>query len=331
MPARHHNRRTVLAGLGALAASPLAKPALAQGYPNRPIKVIVPFAAGGPTDVVARILGEHMSRTLGQQLVIENVAGAGGTTGMTRVTTSDADGYTVGVGHLGTQAAAPALYPQLKYDPVASFDQIGICNFTPQCIVSRKDLPATTLKDFVEYAKREGDKLTYAHAGIGSISHVSGVVFNGLFGLKPQMVAYRGTGPAMNDIVAGKIDYVVDQSLNVIPQIKGGTVKAFAVAAPERLSSIADIPTTKEAGIDFIFQAWNAMVAPKGIPADARARLVDALAKAHQDPAIRARFTELGSTAPRGDTSGPDGLLRFVTAEVARITPILKAAGITAQ
>ena len=300
-------------------------------YPNKPVTVIVPFAAGGPTDVVARLLGEHMSRTLGQQLVVENVGGAGGTTGMTRVATAAPDGYTIGVGNMGTQSAAPALYANLKYDPAKSFEQVGICNFTPQTIVAKKDTAAKDLKEFLAYLKANSGKLSYGHAGVGSISHVSGTVFNSQFGFGPALVAYRGTAPALNDLVGGQIDYMVDQSLNVIPQIKGGTIKAYAVAAPQRLSSLPDVPTTKEAGVDFIFSAWNAMVAPKGTPKAIVDKLADALAKALDDPKVKERYTELGSTGPEGADRGPASLQKLVESEMARITPVLKAAMAAAE
>jgi tripartite-type tricarboxylate transporter receptor subunit TctC len=302
-----------------------------DAYPSKPIAVIVPFAAGGPTDVVARILGEHMSRTLGQQLVVENVGGAGGTTGMSRVAAAAPDGYTLGVGNMGTQSAAPALYPNLKYDPATSFAQIGIANYTPQAIVSKKDHPAKDLKEFLAYLKENSAKLSYGHAGVGSISHVSGTLFNAQFGLKPALVAYRGTAPALNDLVGGQIDYMVDQSLNVIPQIKGGTIRVYAIAAPERLESLPDVPTTKELGVDFIFSAWNAMVAPKGTPKAIVDKLVDALNKALDDPNTVKRYVELGSTAPAPADRGPAGLQKLVESEMARITPVLKAAGATAN
>ena len=236
--------------------------------------MIVPFAAGGPTDVVTRLVGEHMSRTLGQQLVVENVGGAGGSTGMTRAAQATPDGYTIAVGNMGTQSAAPALYPNLKYDPATSFEQVGIVNFTPQAIVAKKDTAAGDLKAFIDYLQANHQKLSYGHAGVGSISHVSGTLFNAKFGLKPGLVAYRGTNPALNDLVGGQIDYMVDQSLNVIPQIKAGTIKVYAIAAPERLESLPNVPTTKELGVDFIFSAWNAMVAPKGTPKEIVAKLV---------------------------------------------------------
>ena len=295
-------------------------------YPTRSIALVVPFAAGGPTDVVARIVGDHMSRTLGQQLVVENIGGAGGTTGMARVAAAEPDGYTLGVGNMGTQSAAPALYPNLKYDPATSFAQVGIANFTPQAIVSKKDNPAKDLKEFIAYLKANQDKLSYGHAGVGSISHVSGTLFNSQFGLKPALVAYRGTAPALNDLVGGQIDYMVDQSLNVIPQIKAGTIKVYAIAAAQRLESLPDVPTSKEAGVDFIFSAWNAMVAPKGTPKDVIAKLSDALNKALDDPATVMRYVELGSTAPEAADRGPEGLQKLVESEMARITPVLKEA-----
>jgi tripartite-type tricarboxylate transporter receptor subunit TctC len=318
-------RRALGALLALASVTSFSAVAAAQGYPTKPITVIVPFAAGGPTDVVARLIGEHMSRTLGQQIVVENVGGAGGTTGMARVAAAAPDGYTLGVGNAGTQSAAPALYPDLKYDPAKSFDQIGIANFTPQMIVAKKDTAATDLKSFLDYLKKNNEKLSYGHAGVGSISYVSGVLFNSKFGFKPALVAYRGTAPALNDLVAGNIDYMVDQSLNVIPQIQSGTIKAFAVAADKRLESLPNVPTTKELGVDFKFRAWNAMVGPKGLPADVKKKLVDALNKALDDETIKKRYVELGSTAPMGAERGPAGLQKLVESEMALVTPALKA------
>jgi tripartite-type tricarboxylate transporter receptor subunit TctC len=314
----------------AIALAVLSTPAFAQ-YPNKPVTIIVPFAAGGPTDVVARLVGDHMSRTLGQTFVVETVGGAGGTIGMTRASLAKPDGYTIAVGNMGTQSAAPALYPALKYDPAKSFAQVGIVNFTPQAIVAKKATSAANLKDFIAYLKANHEKLSYGHAGVGSISHVSGLVFNAKFGLKPNLIPYRGTGPALQDLVAGQIDYMVDQSLNVIPQIRAGTIKVYAVAATERLSSLPDVPTTKEAGDDFVFSAWNAMVAPKDTPKEIVDTLAAALSKALDDPAVKGRYAELGSSAPQGAERGPAGLQKLVESEVARITPVIKAAGVTAQ
>jgi len=305
-------------------------PAAAQ-YPSKPITIIVPFAAGGPTDVVARLVGDHMSRTLGQTIIVENVGGAGGTIGMTRAAQANPDGYTIAIGNTGTQAAAPALYPNLKYDPAKSFAQIGIANFTPQAIVAKKSTRASSLKEFIEYLKANSEKLTYGHAGVGSIAHVSGLLFNTQFGLKPTLVPYRGTGPALQALVAGQLDYMIDQSLNVIPQVKAGTIKAYAIAAPERLSALPDVPTTGEAGVDFVFRAWNAMVAPKGTPKETVSRLAGALSKALDDPNVQNRYVELGSSAPTLDERGPAALQKLVESEVARITPVIKAAGVTAD
>jgi tripartite-type tricarboxylate transporter receptor subunit TctC len=299
--------------------------AAAQQYPSKPITVIVPFAAGGPTDVFTRLVGAHMSRTLGQQLIVENVAGAGGTVGMARVANATPDGYTIGVGNMGTQSAAPALYPNLSYDPAKSFTQIGVVNYTPQTIVARKSMEAPTLGAFLAHLKANSERSNYGHAGVGSISYVSGAVFNSQFGFKPALISYRGTGPALNDLVAGQIDYMIDQSSNVIPQIQAGTVKAYAVAHPVRLAALPDVPTTKELGIDFIFSAWNAMVGPAGMPKDVTDRLVAALNAAFDDPTIKQRYNALGSTSPEGADRGSAGLQRLVESEVARITPVLKA------
>jgi tripartite-type tricarboxylate transporter receptor subunit TctC len=316
--------------MGVLVLAALSSPAVAQ-YPSKPITVIVPFAAGGPTDVVTRLVCEHMSRTLGQPIIVENVGGAGGTLGMTRAAQAQPSGYTIAVGNMGTQSAAPALYPNLKYDPAKSFAQVGIVNFTPQAIVAKKDTPAGSLKEFIHFLKANHSKLSYGHAGVGSISHVAGLVFNAKFGLEPTLVPYRGTGPAIQDLVGGQLDYMIDQSLNVIPQIKAGTIKVYAIASPERLASLPDVPTTVEGGSDFIFSAWNAMVAPKGTPTDIVTKLADALGKALDDPVVQARYVELGSSVPKGADRGPAGLQKLVESEIAYITPIIKAAGVTAN
>ncbi len=325
------SRRAVLRSIpGAMGLALFARPAIAQAFPERPITVVVPFAAGGPTDVVTRIVSEHMSRTLGQQLIVENVGGAGGTTGMLRVAGAQPDGYTIGVGNMGTQSAAPSLYPNLKYDPAKSFDQIGVVNNTPMVIIARKETAAKDLAEFVAYLKANIAKIAYGHAGVGSISHVVGTVFNAQQNIKPALVAYRGTGPALNDLVAGKIDFMIDQALNNIPQIQAGTIRAYAVTAPARLDVIKDVPTTKEAGMpDFTANAWNAMVGPKGMPGPVREKLIAALNKALDDPAIQQRYADLGSTAPLGADQGPAALQKLVETDMARLSPVLKAAAAT--
>ena len=306
--------------------------ASAQGYPARPITMVVPFAAGGPTDIIARIVGDHMSRTLGQQVVIENVAGAGGTTGITRAAQSAPDGYTIMMGHMGTHGAAPALYPNLKYDPAKSFDPIGLAAGTPIVIVARKDFPASDLKGFIEYVKKNGEKANQAHAGVGSVSHSTGILLDSVLGIKPTLVAYRGTGPALNDLMSGQVDFMTDQIVNVAPQIEGGNIKAFAIATPERSPALPKLPTTKEGGLtDYEVSAWNAVFAPKGLPADVRTKLVDALGKALADENTRKRLLDLGGVIPDASGQGPAALQKLVESEVARWTPVLKAAGATAN
>jgi tripartite-type tricarboxylate transporter receptor subunit TctC len=226
----------------------LASVALAA-YPERPITMIVPFAAGGPTDVTARIVGEHMSRTLGQQIVIENVAGAGGTTGISRAAASTADGYTIMMGHMGTHGAAPAVYPNLKYNPTKDFEPIGLAAGTPILIVAKKDFPANNLKEFIAYLKANAKKLNEAHAGVGSVSFTTCLLLNSILKVKPTTIPYQGTGPAMNALVGGQVDYMCDQIVNAVPQIKGGTIKTYAIATPERNPALPDVPTTKEAGV----------------------------------------------------------------------------------
>jgi tripartite-type tricarboxylate transporter receptor subunit TctC len=320
-----------LAGALALGAATLGG-ASAQTYPQRPITMIVPFAAGGPTDVIARIVGDHMSRTLGQQVVVENVAGAGGTTGIARASQGAPDGYTIMMGHMGTHGAAPALYPNLKYDPAKSFDPIGLAAGTPIVIVARKDFPPADLKAFIEYVKANAAKANQAHAGVGSVSHTTGVLFDSVLGVKPTLVAYRGTGPALNDLMSGQVDFMTDQIVNVAPQVSGGNIKAYAIATPERSPALPNVPTTKEAGLsNYEVSAWNAVFGPKGLPQDVRTKLVDALEKALTDEGTRKRLLDLGGVIPDKAGRGPDALQKLVESEVARWTPVLKEAGAVGQ
>jgi tripartite-type tricarboxylate transporter receptor subunit TctC len=311
----------------------LAAGANAQGnYPARPITMIVPFAAGGPTDVIARIVGDHMSRTLGQQLVVENVAGAGGTTGITRAAQSQPDGYTIMMGHMGTHGAAPALYPNIKYDPTKDFAPIGLAAGTPIVIVARKDFPANDLKGFLDYMKTNGEKVNMAHAGAGSVSHVTGILLGSVINAKPTLVAYRGTGPALNDLMGNTVDYMTDQIVNVAPQIQGGNIKAFAIATPERSPALPNVPTTKEAGLpNYEVSAWNAIFAPKGTPSNVVTALTGALDKALDDENTKKRLLDLGGVIPSKTDRTPAALQKLVESEVARWTPVLKAAGATGQ
>jgi len=307
-------------------AAVLAAPAMAQTYPTKPVTMIVPFAAGGPTDIVARFVSEHMSRTLGQQVVIENVAGAGGTTGITRAAGATPDGYTIMMGHMGTHGAAPALYPGLKYDPTALIP-VGIAASTPILVVGSMKSPPKTMQEFVSYAKANPDKLNQAHAGIGSVSHSTCVMLNGQLGIKPTAVPYTGTGPALNDLISGQVDFMCDQIVNLAEQIRGGAIRAYAIASPERSPALPDVPTTKEAGLpDYQVIAWNAIFAPVGTAPEITAKLNDALRKALADEGTRTRLLNLGAVLPSGAEQTQAFLGDFVKSEVARWNKALAAA-----
>lgn len=299
----------------------------AQTYPTRPVTIIVPFAAGGPTDIIARITGEYYSKTLGHQFVVENVAGAGGTTGITRGAQSKPDGYTIMMGHMGTHGAAPALYANLKYDPAKDFTPIGLVAGTPILIVAKKDFPAANLKEFIAKVKDPAAKVKQAHAGVGSVSFTTCTLFTSQLGAKSIVAAYRGTGPALNDLVGGQVDYMCDQIVNLVEQVKGGNIKAYAIATAERSPALPNVPTTKEAGMpDYQVSAWNALFAPKGLPQDIAAKLSATLVAALDDEATRKRLLELGSVIPDRAGRSPQALQKLVESEVARWTPILKAA-----
>lgn len=323
-----HRFAGALAGLLALAA--LSVPAQAQSYPARPITVIVPFAAGGPTDIISRIVADHMSKTLGQQLVIENVVGAGGTTGATRAMRANPDGYTIIMGHMGTHSAAVALYPKLAYHPLKNFETIGLAAGTPVLIVAKKDFPAKELKEFAAYVKANADKVNAAHAGVGSVSFTSCLLLNSVLGVKPTAIPFQGTGPALNALLGGQVDYMCDQIVNLVPQIQSGNIKAYAIGTPERNPALKDVPTTKEAGMpEFQVSAWNALFAPKGTPKEALDKLSDALSKSLDDPGVRKRLADLGSDIPGPDRRGQAALTKLVESEIARWTPVIKASGIT--
>jgi tripartite-type tricarboxylate transporter receptor subunit TctC len=311
-----------LAGFGAITAH-----AQAQAYPTRSITMIVPFAAGGPTDVISRIVTGHMAQTVGQSIIVENVVGAGGTTATSRAARAANDGYTLITGHMGTHAAAVPLYPNLAYHPVKDFEPVSLLAGTPILILARKDFPPKDLKEFVAYVKANVDKVNAAHAGVGSVSHVSCQLLNSLLDIKPTGVPFNGTGPAMNALVGGQVDYMCDQIVNAVPQINGGTIKAYAVATAERNPSLPDVPTTAEAGLPaFQAQAWNAIFAPKGTPAPVIARLNAAAVKALDDEGVRKRLLDLGSVIPAATDRTPQALATLVKSEIAKWTPVLKPA-----
>jgi len=294
-------------------------------YPERPITLIVPFAAGGPTDVVARIVGDNMSRTLGQQIVVENVTGAGGTTGTTRAAQATPDGYTIMMGHMGTHGAAPAVYPNLKYDPVKDFLPIGLAAGTPILIVARKNFPPKDLKEFVSYAKANSEKLNEAEAGVGSVSFTTCSLLNSILGIKPTRVPYQGTGPALNDLVGGQVDYMCDQIVNLTPQIQAGSIKAYGIATEKRSPALPDVPTTKEGGLpEFQVSAWNALFAPKGTPGEVVTKLNGALGKALDDESTRKRLLDLGADLPDKAGRSPEALQKLVASEIERWGKVLK-------
>ncbi|MGJ5206942.1 tripartite tricarboxylate transporter substrate-binding protein [Bradyrhizobium sp. HKCCYLR20261] len=312
----------VVAGLGVSTT-----PAKAQNYPARSITMIVPFAAGGPTDVIARIVTAHMAQTLGQSIIIENVVGAGGTTATTRAARAANDGYTLITGHMGTHAAAVPLYPKLAYHPEKDFEPVALLAGTPILILARKDFAPKDTKEFVDYIKANSEKVNAAHAGVGSVSHVSCELLNSILDVKPVGVPFNGTGPAMNALVAGQVDYMCDQIVNAVPQINAGTIKAYAIATPERNPALPNVPTTTEAGLPkFQAQAWNAIFAPKGTPPAIVAKLNAAAAKALEDEGVRKRLLELGSVIPAPADRTPEALGALVKGEVVKWSAVLKPA-----
>jgi tripartite-type tricarboxylate transporter receptor subunit TctC len=299
----------------------------AQDYPTRTITMIVPFAAGGPTDVVARIVTGHMAQTLGQSIIIENVVGAGGTTATTRAARAANDGYTLITGHMGTHAAAVPLYPKLAYHPEKDFEPVAMLAGTPILILAKKDFPAKDLKEFIAYVKANTDKMNMAHAGVGSVSYSSCELLSSVLDIKPVGVPFNGTGPAMNALVGGQVDYMCDQIVNAVPQINGGTIKAYAVATPERNPSLPNLPTTAEGGLpNYQASAWNAIFAPKGTPAPVLAKLNAAVSKALDDDNVRKRLLELGSDIPKGEARTQAALAALVKSEIEKWSAVLKPA-----
>jgi tripartite-type tricarboxylate transporter receptor subunit TctC len=299
----------------------------AQGFPNRPVVMIVPYPAGGPSDVVARIMADGMSRHLGQQVVIENVGGAGGTLGTGRAAAAEPDGYTILAASMGSHVSAPAFYPNLKYDSTKDFAPIGLTANAPAAVVAKADFPAKNLKEFIEYVKQNGTSVKQAHGGVGSSSHMACLLFTSQLGLKPQLVPYRGTGPAINDLIGGHVDFFCEQVVSVAPAARGGKIKAFAVSDAARSAALPDVPSAKEAGDpQYMFNIWSAIFAPKGTPKEAADKLVSALDQTLDDPAVQKRLAELGGTVPAKADRGPAHLGQLLKADIDRWDPILKEA-----
>jgi tripartite-type tricarboxylate transporter receptor subunit TctC len=308
------------------------QPAAAQAYPSRPITIIVPFAAGGTTDVIARIVGEHMSRVLGQQFIVENVGGAGGTTGSTRAMRASPDGYTLVLGNMGTHAASVALYPNLAYKPDVDFAPIGMVAGLPVVLTARKDFPPQDLKEFATYAKVNVDKMNMAHAGVGSITHVTCLLLNVLVDVKPTMVPFNGAAPAVSALVGGQVDYMCNAIPDVVQQVQSGTLKAYAIGTARRNPALPNVPTSAQAGLPgFQALAWNGLFAPEATPRPILDRLTAALDTALDDENTRRRVLELGTEIPDKAYRGQQPLAALVKGEIARWTPVIKAAVVKTQ
>jgi tripartite-type tricarboxylate transporter receptor subunit TctC len=318
-------RKLILAVLAVLA---FGNAAVAQGFPSRAVTIIVPFSAGGPSDAMARILAERMKVTLGEQVLVENVTGAGGSVGVGRAVRSAPDGYTVSFGHLGTHVANGAVY-KLGYDLVTDLEPVALLPSNPMIIVSKKTVPATSLKEFIAWLKAQPTPPTAGTAGAGSGSHIAGLYFENIAGIKLQYVPYRGTGPAMNDLVAGQIDLIVDQTSNSIGQVRAGNIRAYAITDSKRVQSASDIPTVDEAGLPgFHMTLWSGLWVPKGTPKDIVAKLNAATIDALNDPAVRKQLENLGLQMPPKDKLAPEALGAWQKVEIAKWWPIIKAANV---
>ncbi len=323
------SRRCALAALLATLAPVAVAPAFGQAFPSRPITMVVPFAPGGPTDIVARIVAERMSQTLGQQVVVENVAGAAGTTGANRVARADPDGHTILMGPMSTMSFSPALYPNLAFNVLTDFEPVGIAASAPIMLVANKSLPGKTLGEFAAHLKANAATINNGNAGVGSTSHLACTLLNRRIGANPTSVPYRGTGPAIQDLVAGNVGYICDQVTSLMGQVQAGAVQPIAVLAPTRSPVLPNVPTAREAGMEGVdMLVWNAIFAPKGTPAPVIAALNAALRRAIDDPAATARFLQLGAEAPAEADRTPDALRRVHAADVAKWGEVIRAAEI---
>jgi len=319
--------RKLLAAFAAATMLALTSGAGAQTYPDRTITMVVPFAAGGPTDTVTRLVAEAMSKDLGQQIVVENVGGAGGTLGAARVAKAEADGYTLLLHHIG-MATSATLYRKLPFDTLQAFEYVGLVTDVPMTIVARKDFEPGDIKSLLDYVKANKDKVTLANAGIGAASHLCGMMFMSAIQSPLVTVPYKGTGPAMTDLLGGQVDIMCDQTTNTTKQIKAGTIKAYAVTSPKRLDVLPDLPTAEEAGLaGFQVGIWHGVYAPKGTPAEVTERLSKSLQLALKDPNVAARFAELGTAPSTEAEATPAALKTKLESEIARWKPVIEAAG----
>jgi tripartite-type tricarboxylate transporter receptor subunit TctC len=319
-------RSTILRGISVVLALAAAASASAQ-YPTKPVTMIVPFAAGGPTDTVARSIAASMQNTLKQTVLVENVGGAGGTIGVGRAAKASPDGYTILMHHIG-MATAPALYRKLTFDPLKDFEYVGEVTDVPMTMIARGNFPAANFKEFLAYVKANKGKLSYANAGLGSASHLCGLLFMSTIEADLTTVPYKGTAPAMNDLLGGQVDLLCDQTTNTTSQIKSGKVKAYAVTTPKRVASLPDLPTMQEEGLKgFDVAVWHAIYAPKGTPKPVVDKLVEALQTALKDDGVKKRFADLGTEPVPPEKATPAYLQKHLAAEIAKWKPIIEKAG----
>jgi tripartite-type tricarboxylate transporter receptor subunit TctC len=322
------NRLKILAGATLAIAVTTAS---AQQFPSKPVSIVVPFAAGGPTDTVARTIAAAMEKPLGGSIVVENKAGAGGTIGANDVARAAPDGHRLLVWHIG-MATAPALYRKLPFDPLKDYQFIGLINDVPMTLLVRPNLPVSNMQELVAYAKANKDKVTLANAGLGAASHLCGLLFQKAIGQELTTVPYKGTAPAITDLMGGQVDILCDQTTNTTAQILGGKVKGIALTAPKRLETLKDLPTASEAGLkDFDLSIWHGMYAPKGTPQPVVDKLVAALQAALKDPAVNKRFADLGAVTVSLDKQTPAGLEKHLKSEIDKWGPVIKAAGVYAD
>lgn len=323
----HRFLRLFLSSLAILGAAQAA----AEDYPSKVITIIVPFAAGGPSDTIARLTAQSMGTTLKTQMIVENVGGAGGTLGAARLTQAKPDGYTVFVHHIG-HATAPALYRKLSYDAIKDFEPVGLINDGAMALVARKDFPAKNLKEFLDYVKANKDKVNMANAGVGSASHLCGMLFQSALDADLTTIPYKGTGPAMNDLLGGQVDFMCDQTTNNASQIKAEKIKAYGVTTVKPVAALPGIPTMNEAGMpNFTVSVWHAMYAPKGTPPAVIDKLSKALQEALKDPTLKQRFADLGSEPVAQNLATPEALRTHLKAEIDKWGPIIKKAGVFAD
>ena len=305
--------------------------ASAQEFPSRSITMIIPFAAGGPTDTVARLVAEPMTRVLGEQVIVENVGGAGGTIGAGRVAKADPDGHTILLHHIG-QATSASLYRKLAYDPATAFESVGLVTDVPMTLVARADFEPGSIGELLEYIKTNKDQVTYAHAGVGSASHLCGMLLMDALDTPMTTVPYKGTGPAMTDLLGGQVDMMCDQTTNTTSQIKSGKIKAYAVTTLKRVPSLPDLPTLAESGVPgFEVAIWHAIYAPKGTPKAAIDKLAGALQEALKDEKVIQRFADLGTEPVAQERATPAALQAHLQAELAKWKPVIEAAGVYAD